>query len=56
MAATDHMNDRQFGKHEAKVTKPGRTTSGETVEVAASRTTPVDTGYSPRHAAGKFRK
>ena len=44
----------QFPKHEAQVTKPGMTTRGETVEVAATRTTPVQADYSPRHAKSKF--
>lgn len=51
MACQDCLSDKQFGKHNATVTKPGTTDRGGTIEVAATRTTPVDLGYRAKHNA-----
>jgi hypothetical protein len=60
MAASDHLGG-QFGKHAAKVTKMQNVTrpmggGAGSMEVSASRKTPVDVGYKGKHSASKFGK
>lgn len=55
MAASDHLNQQQFGKHAAIVTRPERV-GDRYAEVLASRRTPVNTSYSGKHTKNKWKR